>query len=311
MPEHTVFSRQSARSSRPSIARWVMLTGLFAMSAACGSSDESAAPLDAELTRDLSMASEASSTVPIAFGDTATGSPAPTPTLAPEQPPVAERAPEPAPRAAPRPTPRPTPAPVAAAATPEPEPAAPIVEPTPAPTPAPAPSRRTILSAGTELLGATGTRVCSNTNRPGDRVVMRLTSDVTGPDGARLIAGTAVLLELASASDSGLVFRVKGVSVEGQIEPVVATASVESDLEGSRVSGGDDKKKVIGGAIAGAILGGILGRDTKGAVIGAAGGAAAGTIAARRGGTTEQCLAAGSTVRVVLKESLVITRSGA
>jgi hypothetical protein len=139
---------------------------------------------------------------------------------------------------------------------------------------------------------------------------MRLASDVNGADGVRLAAGTPVLLELATATDSALTFRVLSVSINGELLPVTATASIESALDNARVSGGNDKAKIIGGAIAGAIAGRILGGDTKGAVIGAAGGAAAGTVAARRGGSTERCLAAGGTVRVVLTEPLLTNGTG-
>jgi hypothetical protein len=152
--------------------------------------------------------------------------------------------------------------------------------------------------------------MCNTTNRPGDRVVMRLASPVTGPDGFVFAAGTPVLLELASATDSTLVFRVKSVSLDGELYPITASARIETELEGVRVSGGNDKKKVIGGAILGAIVGQMIGKDTKGTVIGAAGGAAAGAAAARAGGSSERCLPAGGTVRVVLEQPLIMTGSG-
>jgi hypothetical protein len=196
-----------------------------------------------------------------------------------------------------------TPAPAPVAPTPAPatpEPAA------PATAPAPAPVTRTLLAAGTTLTGATATRVCTTTNRPGDRLVMRLTEDVTGPDGARIAAGTAVLLEVAAA-DSLVTLRVRAIQHDGDLLPLVATAAVDGDLEGARVANGSDKKKVIGGAIAGAIIGQVLGRDTRGTIIGAAGGAAAGAMAARRSGTSERCLPAGAAVRVVLDQPLVVT----
>jgi hypothetical protein len=160
------------------------------------------------------------------------------------------------------------------------------------------------------LAGTTATRVCTTTNRPGDRLVMRLTEDAIGPDGMRVAAGTAVLLEVAAA-DSVVTLRVRAIQHDGALLPVVATAAVQSEMEGARVANGNDTKKVIGGAIAGAILGQILGKDTRATVIGAAGGAAAGTIAARRAGTSERCLPAGATVRVVLDAPLMLTGAGA
>lgn len=167
-----------------------------------------------------------------------------------------------------------------------------------------------LANAGAALVGGIGAKVCSSTNRPGDRVVMRLASAVRGPDGLELAVGTPVLLQLEAATDSGLVFRVLSISYDGELYPVVASAAVESEMEGARVSGGNDKGSVIGGAIAGAILGRVLGGSTKGTVVGAAGGAAAGAVMARRGGQSEQCLPAGATVRVQLKEAVFLNGTG-
>jgi len=273
-----------------------MAVTLVVAAACAGGGDPDAAGGDA-LMRDLSLASAASTTVPQPFGDTAASEPAPAPTP--------ERAPERAP--APTPAPRPAPRPPTVAPAPAPEPA-PVTEPSPevAPAPAPVPASRTLLAAGTVLAGTTATRVCTTTNRPGDRLVMRLTDEVIGPDGTRLAAGTAVLLEVASA-DSVVTLRVRSIQHDGTLHAVSATAAVESEMEGARVANGSDTKKVIGGAIAGAIIGQILGKDTRATVIGAAGGAAAGTIAARRGGSSERCLPAGARIRVVLDAPLVVT----
>lgn len=311
MSEPFIFSRAPRLVRRVALFTSLMVV-VWAVTA-CGGSDQQPV-LDESLSRDLSLAGASSSTDPVAFGDTAASELSEEPAPAPER---IVTAPPPAINAPPRPVPEPTPAPRPAPRperVPEPAPIAtepeiiPAPAPAPVPAPAPAPSRRALLGAGTALVGTTGTEICTTSNRPGDRVVMRLTSAVIGPDGGRLEAGTPVLLELAS-TDSGLVFRVKGLSVEGDLYPVAATASIESEMEGSRMASGSDKKKIIGGAIAGAILGQVLGRDTRSTVIGAAGGAAAGTIAARRGGSSEQCLPAGGTIRVVLTEPLMVTGS--
>jgi hypothetical protein len=297
MPESVAFL---PRRVRP----WALAVTVAAL-AACRGTDRTAEPLADDLARDLNLASAAKVALPDAFGDTAATGPVadeppasrppdPTPAPRPAAPPsVARRpvAPAPAPAAAPEPTA-------------EPEPAA---ESAPAPTPAPV--TRTLLAAGTTLTGTTGTRVCTATNRPGDRLVMRLTSDVDGPDGTRIPAGTSVLLEVAGA-DSVVTLRVRAIQHEGELRPLVATASVATAMDDSRVENGSDKKKVIGGAIAGAIIGQVLGKDTRSTVIGAAGGAAAGAAAARAGGTTERCLPAGATVRVVLDAPLTIATAG-
>jgi hypothetical protein len=278
-----------------------MAVTLVVAAACAGGGDPDAAGGDA-LMRDLSLASAVSTTVPQPFGDTAASEPAPAPTP--------ERAPAPAPTPAPRPAPRPPAPTVAPAPAPEPAPATePSLEVAPAPAPAPAPASRTLLAAGTVLAGTTAARVCTTTNRPGDRLVMRLTDEVIGPDGTRLTAGTAVLLEVASA-DSVVTLRVRSIQHDGTLHAVSATAAVESEMEGARVANGSDTKKVIGGAIAGAIIGQILGKDTRATVIGAAGGAAAGTIAARRGGSSERCLPAGARIRVVLDAPLMVTGAG-
>lgn len=297
---------KSCASFFPTIDRRIRPLGmglLLATTFACGTADDESASRDA-LARDLSLAGSPSTAAsPVVFGDTAASEATPSPVVAPNTPPVATPAPRPVPRPQPAaagaaPVAVPAPAPVPA---PEPEVIA------PAPAPVPAPTRRTLLASGAELVGTTGARVCNTTNRPGDRVVMRLASAVTGPDGFVFAAGTPVLLELASATDSTLVFRVRSVSLEGELYPITASARLESELEGVRVSGGDDKKKVIGGAILGAIVGRMIGKDAKGTVIGAAGGAAAGAAVARAGATSERCLPAGGTVRVVLEQPLIMT----
>ena len=70
--------------------------------------------------------------------------------------------------------------------------------------------------------------------------------------------------------------------------------------------GGNDRTKVIGGAVAGAILGRILGKSTKATVIGAAAGAAAGTAAARASQGSEACLPQGSPLRLTITRDIVV-----
>ncbi len=158
------------------------------------------------------------------------------------------------------------------------------------------------------LSGATSAEICSLAHRPGDRFVVSLARTVTGSNGAVLEAGTPVLIELASAETNGTFsFRLRGVQVHGDFIPAEGSVSVSDATTTERsVSGGNDKGKVITGAVAGAILGRILGGGTKGTVIGAAGGAAAGTVAAQRSRVAERCLAAGATISVTLSAPLVL-----
>jgi hypothetical protein len=140
--------------------------------------------------------------------------------------------------------------------------------------------------------------------------VATLVADVTGPDGARIGAGTPVLLEMAQAEPpADFAFRVKGVQVNGQLVPVTGSVTSTAETTSRRISGGGDKGKVIGGAILGAIVGRVLGGGTRGTIIGAAGGAAAGTVMAERNATVEHCLPAGAAITVTLATPLVLTGS--
>jgi len=295
------------------------LLGLLILAAACDRSTRSAST-DSLLSRDLTLAAAASPAPSLPMlGDTATSS-ASLPAAAPVE--------APAPRAAiPTPRPRPT---RAAERAPVPAPVTPAPAPTDAPattapqTPAPVPSGagvgsgnestlnagagRGAIGSGTGLVGRTNAEICSLANRPGDRLIATLSSDVLSTDGARLPAGTPILVEMTAPSVPGeFAFRVKAVQVDGVLIPIDGAVQVEGATTERRVSKGGDKGKVIGGAIAGAILGRVLGGGTKGTVIGAAGGAAAGTIAASRNSVTEKCLPAGATLTVTLSAPLVLT----
>jgi hypothetical protein len=166
----------------------------------------------------------------------------------------------------------------------------------------PAPS----LARGTTLAGATGTRICSTTTRPGDRLVATLAEGVEGETGLRFPAGTGVVLEVARVAEDGKVeLLARGLSIDGAFHPIVADVAVgEAALERRTVAGTTDSKgKAVQGAIAGAILGQILGRDAKGTIIGAAGGAAAGAAMGQLSKRKEVCLPAGAPVRISLAET--------
>jgi hypothetical protein len=162
---------------------------------------------------------------------------------------------------------------------------------------------------GTTLAGTTGSRLCSGSNAPGDRLVATLTGEATGADGPVLPAGTGVVLEVARVSPDGRVELIaRGVSLRGTFHPIVADVAVgEAALEKRTVEGtGDGKGKAVKGAIAGAILGQILGRDTRSTVIGAAGGAAAGAAAGQLSKKKETCLPAGAPVTITLADAVTL-----
>jgi hypothetical protein len=281
------------------------------IAAAC-SDHGSQSSTDSALARDLSLASSVQQT-PTTFKDTAV---APSPltqeeerAAPPRQPARRTRPPEPIVRTPPR---RVVEAPVK-----QPEPAPVITTPTPAPAPAPAaaPAHKEIGSGATVAL-TSGSRVCTNTNRPGDKIVATVNQAVAGSNGAMIPAGSSVVLEVASinsgrnAEDAQILFRVRSVVIDDQTYDAAADVTSLGTLEKTKVAGEDpnaDKKKVIGGAIAGAILGQIMGKDTKSTVIGAAAGAATGAAVAKAGQRWEGCLPAGSPMRLTLNAPIVIS----
>jgi hypothetical protein len=177
----------------------------------------------------------------------------------------------------------------------------------------PTPTSGTIAS-GTSLALTSATKVCTNTNKVGDRFNATLTSDVTGTNGVTLPAGATVSIELTelkrsvdSKTNIVMGFRVVSITSEGRTytpDAEVVSASIDRVRSQDR---GDDAKKVATGAAAGAIIGQVLGRNTKGTLIGAAVGAAAGAAAASSTSDYEGCVNAGAPVMVRLTGPLTIT----
>jgi hypothetical protein len=172
------------------------------------------------------------------------------------------------------------------------------------------------IASGASVALTSGSRVCTNTNRPGDKVVATTNQAIQGSNGAIIPAGSSVVLEVASVNsgrneqDAQIVFRVRSVVIDDKTYEPAAEVTSLGTLEKTKVAGEDpnaDKKKVIGGAIAGAILGQIMGKDTKSTVIGAAAGAATGAAVAKAGQRWEGCLPAGSPLRLTLNAPIVIS----
>ena len=170
------------------------------------------------------------------------------------------------------------------------------------------------IGAGSVLAATSNARVCSRTNKPGDRVVATVSETVRGSNGAEIPAGSKVVLEVVSIdpaeppAEGHVALRVTSVDVEEESYPASGSSVASGRFEaapGSRTTA-SDRNKVIGGAIAGAILGQVIGKDTRSTVIGAAAGAAAGTAAARMGERGESCLAAGTPLRITIDERIVM-----
>lgn len=263
------------------------------------------ASTDSSLARDLEMA-QRTTPGPMVFNDAPVGASAPAsaakgaPTRRPEPP--RARTPQPTP------TPRRTnpPAQVAQRPSPAPEPSAP--EPGPA---------EGIIGAGSRVGMTTNGRVCAKNALVGDKFSATVTSATVGTNGAIIPAGATVVLEVASVDRadpieaSQIHFRVRAIDLDGVARPAEGDVATLGAMERVQTSGGNDKTKIIGGAIAGAVLGQIFGRSTKATVIGGAAGAAAGAAAARAGQASDACLPNGSPLQLTLTRDLAVRRVGA
>lgn len=265
--------------------------------------------VDSTLAQDLAMA-QREVAGPVVFNDAPVGGNAP----AARAPAVPKRTPEPpranAPR--PRPTPRRANPPAVAARTPR-EPA-PRIE-SPAETPAETPARGAgIIGAGARIGMTTNGRVCTRSALVGDKFTATVTSATVGSNGAEIPAGSTVVLEVASVDRadpieaSHIEFRVRSIDVNGSPRQADGDVANLGSMEKVTSPGGNERTKVIGGAVAGAVLGRILGKSTKATVIGAAAGAAAGTAAARAGQQGDACLPEGSALRLTLSRDMIVQR---
>jgi hypothetical protein len=172
------------------------------------------------------------------------------------------------------------------------------------------------IPAGTTLLLDAADKVCTNTNKVGDRFTATVATGVSGENGASIPAGATVTLEVTKLKRSEnardnieMGFRVVSVSFEGK------SYAMDADVQNATIdkirasSTGNDAKKVLGGAVAGAIIGQVLGKDKKGTLIGAAAGAAAGGAAAAATANYEGCVSVGADITVKLNDALVVAKA--
>ena len=286
------------------------LLALLALSALAACRDKPAAPpADSALAQDLAMAQRAGAAGPSVFNDAPLGGTAPAgrakgaPSPRPEPPRLSAPTPRPSPRR------QQPPAPVMRV--PQPAPQQPVaVAQAPAPAPAPAAG---IIGSGSQVGMNTNSPVCTATLLPGDKFTATVTRGIVGSNGAAIPSGAAIVLEVASVDrsdpieNSRITFRVRSVDINGEAHPVTGDVAVLGTMDrAASTSSGNDRTKVIGGAVAGAILGRILGGGMKGTVIGGAAGAAAGTVAARSSQRSEACLPEGSPLRLTLTRDIVV-----
>lgn len=304
-------SSSLVRRAAPSLAALALLASF----AGCRdrTTGNSAGSTDSSLARDLAMAQQqvAPQTVfnDAPIGGSTSASPAAAAPAPRREPPKAR---------APKPTPSPRrespPAPVARS--PRPTPPSPVAEqPTSSPAPAPAPAAG-IIGVGSRVGMTTNGRVCARTALAGDKLTATVSSATVGSNGAVIPAGATVVLEVASVDradpveQSQIHFRVRAIDLNGEPYPADGEVATLGSLETVRSAAGNERTKVVGGAVAGAVLGRIFGRSTKATVIGAAAGAAAGTAAAKASQNTDFCLPEGSALRLTLSRELVVRREG-
>jgi hypothetical protein len=166
------------------------------------------------------------------------------------------------------------------------------------------------IPAGATLNLASGSTVCTNTNKVGDRFNASVTNAVVGSNGAVIPAGATATVEVTelkrseNANDNVVMgFRVVSVNFGGHTYPVSATTSYAQVNKVRNEPKSKDVQKVIGGAAIGAIAGRILGHSTKATVIGAAAGGAAGAATAAATANYEGCVNSGGRITATLNSS--------
>jgi hypothetical protein len=302
--------RHSPPFSRRAASAIVALTMLVACRDRAA--DRSASEPDSALARDLAMAQQQLPPQTV-FNDAPLGATNASPAAAAPEP-----RPEPPRARAPKPVPTPRrespPAPVARA--PRSTPPAPVAdEPAPTPAQAPAPAAG-VIGVGSRVGMTMNGRVCVSTALAGDKFTATVSNATVGSNGAIIPAGSTVVLEIASVDradpieSSRIQFHVRAIDVNGSAYPVEGDLATLGTMEPVSVASGNDRTKVVGGAVAGAVLGRILGKSTKATVIGAAAGAAAGSAASRASKGSDACLPDGSPLRLTLSRDLVVRREG-
>ena len=163
------------------------------------------------------------------------------------------------------------------------------------------------IASGTTINLTSTQRICTNTNKVGDKFTATVAEAVSGSNGAVIPAGataTVTVTQLKRSENSNdkvvMGFAVNSITYGGH------TYSIDSDVTYAKVENvrntpkSKDAQKVLGGAAVGAVLGQVIGKNTKGTVIGAAAGAAAGAGAAAATANYEGCVPDGGRIQIKL-----------
>ena len=271
-----------------------------ALSAGACNKDKNAGALsqDSTLNRDLALANNDSASQPQlkdvpAADSSKTAAPAPSASNAPERPRPRRRTPSSASSSS-KPTPESTTTPSGNSV---------------ATTPAGSEVALGTIPAGTTINMTSNDKVCTNTNKPGDKFSASVTDAVVGSNGATIPAGSKVLMQVADLQRSSnatksiqMTFSVLSVTMGSTTYPLSAQIDSVHVDKVRNASVGSDAAKVAGGAVIGAILGQVIGHNTKGTVIGAATGAAAGTAVAMGTAAYEGCVPQGGKIAIHLTD---------
>src|SRR5688500_14560675 len=124
-----------------------------------------------------------------------------------------------------------------------------------------------MIASGTTLTLASGDKVCTNTNKVGDRFTATLNEAVTGSNGAVIPAGATAVIEVTKLKKSEnandnieMGFAVRSIAFGGNtynVEADVSSAAVDRVRSSAR---GNDAKMVVGGAVLGAVIGQVVGK---------------------------------------------------
>jgi len=266
---------------------------------ACAKTDNNTAAADSALNKDIQLANRDTAAVP-ALTDVPASSTAPAPAAAAPKPTTSR------PTTSARPTTRPS------TSTSNSRPTTSVTASGNTVTRTSAGSARQVgtIPAGATLNLASNERICTNTNKVGQRFNATVTNAITGSNGAVIPEGATATVEVTELKRSENVndnvvmgFRVVAVTFGGHTYPVSATTTYAQVDRVKNQPKSKDVQKVAGGAAIGAIAGQILGKSTKATVIGGAIGAAAGAGAAATTSNYEGCVSSGGKITATLNSS--------
>jgi hypothetical protein len=164
-----------------------------------------------------------------------------------------------------------------------------------------APSEKSgVITAGMNIAVHSPTRVCTNTQHPGDHVDAIVADAVTGSEGAAIPAGATASVEIVESQygqNDGdkvrLTLRVASVTFGGRTYDLAGADIVAPPVtKVRRQSTGAQVGKVATGAAIGAVVGKVVGKSNGATVAGGAVGAAAGGIVAKETADYDGCIAA-------------------